>query len=136
MNSYILYVQVFTHKRWDFGLIKWIRVQVLNGLVRHSRRSPRTSKIIFLGSLTIVLMVKKYSIKRVWWQNCRLTDFLGQISNAYSTFPPGIPRMRIFAIEPSSGTSTASDCLDSTTELVGQNSGHVVTFMSKTRLRF
>ena len=44
--------------------------------------------------------------------------------------------MRILAIEPSSGTSTASDCLDSTTELVGQNSGLVVTFMSKTRLRF
>lgn len=44
--------------------------------------------------------------------------------------------MRIFAIEPSSGTSTASDCLDSTTELVGQNSGLVVTLMSNTRLRF
>ena len=57
---------------------------------------------------------------------CRLTDLVGQISNAYRTFPPGIPRMRIFAIEPSSGTSTASVCVDSTSELVGQNSGLLV----------
>ena len=62
---------------------------------------------------------------------CRLTDLVGQISNAYRTFPPGIPRMRIFAIEPSSGTSTASDCLDSTSELVGQNSGLLAIFYVK-----